>query len=138
VATGAILDSPRSSDGSSASFCSIDMTFPRVATAASPHPTLNACMSPHMHERGAAAAAVRGAASPPDVLQRVLGGVAVDPVIVAKVALQARLQESTSRQELEHERERTKALETMVRQLSMELSVARKAAALQADALEGK
>jgi hypothetical protein len=95
-----------------------------------------------MHEvqaaGGAAAEAVRGASIPPDVLQRVLGGVAVDPVIVAKVALQARLQEFTSRQELERERQRTKALEAMVRQLSMELSVARKAAAMRTETVRGE
>jgi hypothetical protein len=99
-------------------------------------------MSPHMHEvqaaGGASTAAVRGAASPPDVLHGVLGGVAIDPVIVARVALQARLQESIARQELERERERTEALEALVRQLSMELSVARKAVASHSDALKGE
>jgi hypothetical protein len=95
-----------------------------------------------MHEPQAAgdtaAAAARRAASPADVLQRVLAGVASDPVIVARVALQARLQESIARQELERERERTEALEALVRQLSMELSVARKAVASHSDALKGE
>jgi ribonuclease D len=90
-----------------------------------------------MHEPQAAGntatAVVRGAVGPPDALQRVLGSVAVDLGIVAKVARQTCLQEFIVRQELEREREGTEALQVLVHELSMELSVAGKVVATQSD-----
>jgi hypothetical protein len=105
------------------------MTIPRLAAAglvskAVPAPTL-----PAFHDAHASsdfeAALHQGDTNPSDVMHWILGGGTVDPVIVAKVALQARLQESISRRELDRERERRRVLEALVRQLTTELTATR-------------
>jgi hypothetical protein len=77
-------------------------------------------------------APLQGTVSPPDPSQCVLADVTLSPEILTRVALQARLQAAISHRDLECERERAKALENLVHQLSTELISARQALARQA------
>jgi hypothetical protein len=110
--------------------------IPDIATT-TPAQTVVASLSPDMHDPPAPRAAAR-VPSRSDVGETDDGELvtlerAVDPVVLARVTLQAQLQYSITRDELRREKEKTKALELLVRQLTAELHVAQRALAVKVD-----
>jgi hypothetical protein len=102
--------------------------IPDIATATSAQ-TVVASLSPDTHDlpapRAAARVPSRSDVGETDVDELVSLEKAVDPVVLAKVTLQAQLQYSITRDELRREKEKTKTLEVLVRQLTAELHVAK-------------
>lgn len=80
-----------------------------------------------MHESHALCAG--NTRTPVEMARAVLSGEIIDPVVVAKAALEARLQDEASRCELERERARSHALEALVKQLRAELTATMQAMA---------
>jgi hypothetical protein len=117
------------------------MTIPRVALETSAPEAGSVSISPGMHEvRASTDTAVMQLpddATASAVAEWTLSGGSIDPVVVARAALQARLQEDISRRELARERERTKALEALVAHLTTELKATREVVAKQNSGFRG-